>query len=140
VTHSLRFIVCHKHPVSGRLYFLHFASGDICGIQPLPKLAVLADCNSRAVEMHPAAALRELAAYLNLPENRLSILGEFKIYLDVPHQYAPDGLLPVYLAAVAGYELPLLPEGNRWIEMPDSFALPYLQREILRAAYEYLMG
>lgn len=137
---SLRFITCHKHPVSGRLYFLRFASGDICGIEPLPKLAVLADCNSRAVEMHPAAALRELAASLALPEYLLSVLGEFKIYLEVPHQYAPDGLLPIYLAAVAGYELPALAEGNTWIEMPDSFAQPYLQREILRAAYEFLMG
>ena len=89
---------------------------------------------------HPAAALRDLARYLDMPEDWLSLLGEFRLYLEVPHQYAPDGLLPIYLAAIAGYELPMLPVGNQWIEMPDSLGQPYLQREILRAAYEYLMG
>lgn len=100
----------------------------------------MTEANGRSVEVHPAAALRDVAGYLELPEHLLSIVSEFKIYLEVPHQFAPEGLLPIYLAAVAGYELPKLPEGNRWIEMPDSFAQPYLQREILRAAYEFLMG
>ncbi|MFT3931124.1 MAG: hypothetical protein QM709_12600 [Spongiibacteraceae bacterium] len=100
----------------------------------------MTECNDRPVILHPAAALRDLATHLNLPEHLFSLLGEFRRYLEVPHKFAPDGLLPIYLAAVAGYELPVLPEGNSWVEMPDSFALPYLQREILRAAYEYLMG
>lgn len=142
---NLRFIACHKHPVSGRLHFVRFATGDICGVEPLPKLAVLADCSDSAVVMHPAAALRDLAGHLDLPEHLFSLLGEFRLYLEVPHQYAPGGLLPIYLAAVAGYELPVLPEGNAWIQMSDSFAQPQYkekigQREILRAAYEYLMG
>ena len=137
---NLRFIACHKHPVSGRLHFIRFATADICGVEPLPKLAVLANCSEAAVVTHPAAALRELARYLDMPEDWLSLLGEFRLYLEVPHQYAPGGLLPIYLAAIAGYELPMLPVGNQWIEMPDSFAQPYLQREILRAAYEYLMS
>ena len=136
----LRFITCHKHPVSGRLRFVRFAAGDICGVEPLPKLSVLAGRGELAVAVHPASALKRLAASLDMPESWLSIQGEFRLHLEVPHQHAPGGLLPVYLAAVAGYELPLLPRGNTWLELPDSFALPYLQREILRAAYEYLMG
>jgi hypothetical protein len=136
----LRFIVCHKHPVSGRLYFLRFATGQICGPQPLPKLAVLTERTRSAVIFHPAAALRSLARDLEVPEHLFALLGEFHLYLEVPHQFATDGVLPIYLAAVAGYELPGLPTNHQWIEMPDSFELPYLQREILRAAYEFLMG
>lgn len=136
----LRFIVCHKHPVSGRLHFLRFGYGHICGPAPLPKLAVLTEANVHTVVMHPAAALRNLAGNLELPEHLLSLLGEFRLFLEVPYQYAPQGMLPIYLASAAGYELPPLPAGHEWIEMPDSFALPYLQREILKAAYEYLMG
>ena len=136
----LRFIVCHKHPVSGRLRFLRFSNGNICGLEPLPKLAVLTEVNERWVVMHPAAALRDLAGNLEFPEHLLFLLGEFRLYLEVPYQYAPQGMLPIYLASAAGYALPPLPAGHEWIELPDSFALPHLQREVMKAAYEYLMG
>lgn len=137
---ALRFLVCQKHPVSGRLHFLRFMSGQICGPQPLPKLAVLTELGRRTIVTHPAAALRNLAAMLDLPERLFTLLGEFRLSLEVPNQYAPDGDLPIYLAAVAGYELPVVLTGYQWIEMPDSFDLPYLQREILKVAYEFLMG
>jgi len=128
VSGSLRFIACHKHPVSGRLYFVRFNTGHICGPQSLPQLAVLTEPEQRLVIAHPAAALRDLSSHLNLPLHLFSLLGEFRLFLEVPARYAPLGVMPIYLAAIAGYKL------------PASFELPYLQREILRAAYEFLMG
>ncbi len=136
---SNRLLVCHKHPSSGRLRFVRFATGNICGPEALPKLAVLhAQQNSRVL-IHPSVALQQLAQELDIDPQRLVFQGDFRLFLEVPHQYAPDGLLPILLVAVAGHNLPALPEGHSWLEIPDSFSLPWLEREILRAGYRHLM-
>lgn len=137
---AYRMIACHKHPSSGRLRFIRFATGNICGPEGLPKLAVQHDLQNSAVLVHPAAALRYLAQHLGLDPDVLMFCGDFRLFLEVPHQYAPGGMLPILLVAIAGHRLPVLPSGHLWLELPDSFELPYLEREILRAAYTYLMG
>ena len=135
-----RTIVCHKHPSSGRLSFIRFPSGNIVGPEPLPKLAVLHEQQNARVLVHPGVALRILGDALDIDPRYFSFCGDFRLFLEVPHQFAPDGLLPILLVAVAGYTLPVLPNGHAWMEMPDSLSLPWLEREMLRQAYEYLMG
>ncbi len=135
---SLRIIACHKHPSSGRLHFLKFHSGDICGPAALPKLAVLSP-DRPLVMPHPAAVTKQLADYLGLPTHHILPVADFSLCLEVPHKYAEGGLLPLLLMNVAGYQLPTPTPGDEWLEMADSFPLPYLQREILREAFRCLM-
>ncbi len=134
-----RTVVCHKNPFSGKLQFVQFASGHICGPSPLPKLATLAPNTHRILQFHPNFVIQDLACYFDIHDTQLLFINEFKLFLEVPHQYALDGLLPIYLTAFTSRELAELPANHQWLEMGNSFSLPYLQREILREAYRILM-
>lgn len=130
-----RMLVCHKHPVSARLHFLIPQVSGVVLPQALPRLAVIAEpgCEPR-VQSHPASALRSLRQILGL-EPALELVSEFQLHLEVPGQ-----ILPVYLAALPGHDLcPPVP-GTRWIELPQSIGMPWLDRELLRRAYEVLIG
>ena len=130
-----RMLVCHQHPVSARLHFLIPAGGGVVLPQALPGLAVLAEEPREAPLLcHPASALRELQECLALGRE-LALLGEFRLRLEVP-----GALLPVYLAALQGYELCPPPAGLRWIELAQSIGMPWLDRELLRRVYEVLLG
>lgn len=130
-----RMLVCHKHPVSARLHFLVPAGPGVVLPRALPRLAVFAEEGDRpSVQRHPASALRELQTLLGFAAP-LDLIPEFRLHLEVPG--AP---LPVYLAAVRGYERPHGPPATRWIEMTQSIGMPWLDRELLRRAYEVLIG
>lgn len=130
-----RMLVCHQHPVSARLHFLIPVAGGVVLPQALPGLAVLAEDEREAPLLcHPASALRELQDSVALGRE-LALLGEFRLRLEVP-----GALLPVYLAALSGYELCPPPAGLRWIELAQSIGMPWLDRELLRRVYEFLLG
>ena len=131
-----RMLVCHKHPISARLHFLvPVAGGGVVLPQALPGLSVIAEEPREApLQSHPASALRELQECLDLGRE-LALVGEFRLRLEVP-----GGLLPVYLAALDGYELCPPPPGLRWIELAQSIGMPWLDRELLRRVYECLLG
>lgn len=130
-----RMLVCHQHPVSARLRFLIPEQGGVVLPQPLPRLAVLAAPGAAApVQSHPASALRQLQELLGI-QPALELVGEFHLHLEVPGL-----LLPVYLAALPGHELCPPPPGTRWIELPQSIGMPWLDRELLRRVYEVLLG
>lgn len=130
-----RMLVCHKHPVSARLHFLIPTDGGVVLPQALPRLAVLAGAAAAApVQSHPASALRQLQQLLGIAR-ALELVDEFALRLEVPGL-----ILPVYLAALPGYELCPPPPGTRWIELPQSIGMPWLDRELLRRVYEVLLG
>lgn len=130
-----RMLVCHKHPVSARLHFLIPAPGGVVLPQPLPGLTVIVeDEREVAVQSHPASALRHLQETLALARP-LELVGEFHLRLEVP-----GAILPVYLAALSGYELCPPPPDTRWIELPQSIGMPWLDRELLRRVYAVLLG
>lgn len=131
---ALRFLVCHKHPISARLRFVRFPDGGICAPRPLPKLSVLADSGGISVAAHPAAALHTLCRTLQIADEKLMLLAECRTLVEIP-----GGLLPIYLTALVGDDPPPLPPGHTLIGLPDCFALPPVERELLRAAYDYLM-
>ncbi|MCC6076777.1 hypothetical protein ACFPTX_03615 [Pseudomonas sp. GCM10022188] len=129
-----RMLVCHKHPVSARLHFL-IPEGGVVLPQALPRLAVIAaDDAELPLQSHPASALRHLQQLLGI-DRALELVSDFRLHLEVPGL-----LLPVYLAALAGYELCPPPPGTRWIELPQSIGMPWLDRELLRRVYEVLLG
>lgn len=137
---NYRTVVLFKHPSSGRLQFVRFPSGSICGPEVLPELAVLADSAPDQLFIHPGLLKKEMAEQLGISDDALVLLSEFRMYLEVPERYAVNGLLPIFLLAIADKDAPNLPAEYSWIEMPESFDLPYLEREILREAYVFSMS
>lgn len=130
-----RILLCHKHPVSARLRFLIPSEAGVVLPQALPKLAVIAEQDQEApVQCHPATALRCLQEALDI-DWPLEPVGEFQLNMEVPGQ-----ILPVYLVALSGHELREPPPGTRWIDLPQSIGMPWLDRELLRRVYEVLIG
>ena len=128
-------LLCHKHPVSARLRFLIPVESGVVLPAPLLALAVICENGeSPQVQSHPASALRELQEYLGLSQT-LELVPEFQLCMEVP-----GSPLPVYLAALPGHNLCDAPEGMRWIELPQSIGMPWLDRELLRRVYEVLLG
>lgn len=130
-----RVLLCHKHPVSARLRFLVPSNGGVCLPWHLPGLSVLAEDAAGLVDVHPSLMLPVLAELLSLPLARLFVVPGFGVVLE-----QPGGLMPVYLASLEGNDVPEAPVGLRWIELPDSIPMPWLDRELLRRAYEFLIG
>jgi len=132
-----RILLCHKHPVSARLRFLvpEQASMGVLVPEALPDLAVIAEPGQdAAVLSHPAAALQSLKQRMTC-DDRFEIFSEFQLRMEVP-----DGIMPVYMAILSGNDLCPAPEGMRWIDLTQSIGMRWLDREILRRAYEVLVG
>ena len=132
-----RILLCHKHPISARLRFLvpENSREGVLWPNPLPPLAVIAESDQAPlVVSHPAAALQSLKQQRALAES-FEIFSEFRVCMETP-----GALVPVYLAILEGYELCSAPEGMRWIDLPQSIGMPWLDRELLRRVYEVLLG
>ncbi|WP_240500450.1 hypothetical protein [Pseudomonas syringae] len=130
-----RMLLCHKHPVSARLHFLIPQREGVVLPLPLPPLAVFAEgVPDNPVQTHPASALRHLQQDLGITQ-ALELVSEFQVSLEVPRM-----LMPIYLAALTGYDLCPAPTGTCWIELTKSIGMPWLDRELLRRAYEVLIG
>lgn len=132
---SWRILLCHKHPMSARLRFLIPEQNGVVLPEPLPSLAVIANSEQEpSVLSHPASALAQLKQQWAV-DNAFEIFSEFRLRMEVP-----GGLMPVYLGILPGDDLCPAPPGLRWIDLPQSIGMPWLDREILRRAYEVLIG
>jgi len=130
-----RGLICHKHPVSARLHFLVPQRGGVLRPQPLPALAVFAESPERGdLLVHPACALRSLQRELGI-EKPLELVADYRVGLEVA-----GGVLPVFLAALDGHDPCRAAIGTHWIELTQSIGMPWLDRELLRRAYEVLIG
>lgn len=134
--HPLRFIVFHLHHLSTRLRFLKFAGRHLCAPIPLPALSELLDRPpaKQTVHSHPIHYLHMQLSPLGLPVAELTIETGFRAWVDTP-----AGPLPLYLARASGAEPFAVPADSQWIELPGSFSLLAIEREILRLAYQWLL-
>ena len=90
------------------------------------------------VRPHPAASLQALGARLALSIDQLNALPDFA--LDV---LTPDGTVPVLLVEIATLDPPFTAAeaiGARFIALTDARGLPSIELELLRKAYEILIG
>lgn len=133
-----RLILLHKQSTSGRVRFLCLPSG-VFAFQPLPALSALHDEDySPVVQFHPAAVMREAEIHLGLPEGTVMPEAEFHAWVDTP-----QGDVPVLLAAFSGIDPPFAAAerlGGRFIAMTESRALSEVERNLLRRAYEHVLG
>ncbi len=135
---SPRLILLHKHGTSGRLRFFCLSSG-VVAFQPLPALAALRDEDySPTLQFHPTALVRQAEIHLGLPEGRIEPVADFQAWVDTP-----AGDVPVLLAAFTGIDPPFAAaerSGGRFIAITESRQLSELERNLLRRAYEHVLG
>lgn len=133
-----RLVLLHKHGTSGRLRFLCLSSG-IVAFHPLPELSALRDEDySPTIQFHPTAVIREAEIYLGLPEGAIEAVPEFHAWVDTP-----EGDVPILLAAFAGIEPPFAAAertSSRFIAITESRQLSEVERQLLRRAYEHVLG
>lgn len=138
MTTQPRLILLHKQATSGRLRFLCLSSG-VVAFKPLPELAALrAEDYSPTVQIHPTAVVREAEIQLGLPEGAIVPEADFQAWVDTP-----EGDVPVLLAAFASIDPPFAAAertGSRFIAITESRQLSELERNLLRRAYEHVLG
>ncbi|AXS79933.1 hypothetical protein [Dechloromonas sp. HYN0024] len=133
-----RLILLHKQATSGRVRFLCPGSG-VVAFKPLPALSALRDEDySPTIQFHPTAVVREAEIQLGLAEGAIEPVADFQAWVDTP-----EGDLPVLLAAFVGIDPPFAAAERihaRFIAITESRQLSELERNLLRRAYEHVLG
>lgn len=133
-----RLILLHKQGTSGRVRFLCLPTG-VLAFRPLPTLSALRDEEySPTLQFHPAAVIREAEIHLGLQEEAIEPVADFHAWVDTP-----EGDVPILLAAFAGIDPPFAAVdrvNGRFIAMTEARALSELERNLLRRAYEHVLG
>jgi hypothetical protein len=131
-----RLILFHKQKTSARTRFLLFADTALA-FAPLPATAALAD-QAGPVRPHPAAHLHATAQRLSLPAGSLEAVPDFAVDVDTA-----QGVMPVLLAGFTSIDPPFAAAeaiGARFAPITEARGLPALELELLRRAYEILIG
>lgn len=133
-----RLIILHKQSTSARVRFMALGE-SVLAFSPLPEPATLhAEDFSSKVQFHPVAAIRAAEKNLGLGEGDLEPVPEFCLWLDTP-----AGDQAVLLAACTSIDPPFAAAeklGGKFIAITEARRLPLVEREILRRAYEHLLG
>ena len=133
-----RLIILHKQSTSARVRFLSIAD-SILAFAPLPEPAALrADDYDSEVCYHPAAAVRAAEQQLGLKEGELEAVADFRVWVDTA-----AGDQAILLAACTTIDPPFEAAeaaGGKFIAMTEARRLPLIEREILRRAYEHVIG
>ena len=133
-----RLLLIHKHGTSGRVRFLCLSSG-VVAFKPLPALSALRDENfSPTIQFHPTAVVREAEIQLGLAEGAVEPVADFQAWVDTP-----EGDVPVLLAAFPAIDPPFEAANRihgRFIAITESRQLSEVERNLLRRAYEHVLG
>lgn len=136
----LRFIIFHINSNSAKLQFLCAQENSICFPMPLPRLAEIVEPgksvsrkNQQNLTFHPGAFVKDCCNEWQLPS--LHLKGYVLSWVETPRGTIP--VYPLQAKMVSPFEPP---PDTQWIELPDSFSLPAIEREILKSAYEWLLG
>jgi len=136
---TTRVILYHKHATSARTRFLRLGYDSVCGFAPVPFPAQLMDEVAEEIPLpHPARAIRDAEKDLGLAPGGLEAEGEFRMRLDTV-----EGPIDVFLARITTIDPPFeLAErqGASFIALTEARSLPPYELELLRAAYELIMG
>jgi len=132
-----RLILFHKQKSSARTRFLRFAD-TVLAFGPLPASATLLTEDAGSVRPHPAAHLRAAEARLALPAGSLEPVPDFQCDVETP-----AGTVPVLLAGFTSIDPPFAAAeavGARFSPITEARGLPAVELELLRRAYEILIG
>lgn len=135
-----RLIMYHKQSTSARTRFLRLAHGGVCGFAPLPTQAGLADADlgPSQVVTHPATLVRIAEARLGLPAGSLEAEPGFRCRVS-----GADGETEVFLARFTTTDPPFetaAAQGGAFIDLTQARGLPPVELDLLRRAYEAILG
>lgn len=133
-----RVILYHKQATSARTRFMRFSHGSVLAFEPIPKLAQLYEAEDENTVLHPAAALKAVEERLGLPDKCLVAEAEFQHCMDVP-----GNKISVILAGITTMDPPFDAAeqyGAVFIDLTQARDLPDVELDLLRSAYEVLLG
>ena len=134
---NYRVILFHKQATSARTRFLRFAHGSVLAFEPVPQLAQLCEPGSNPA-LHPAAAIRNVEEKMGLPEGCLEAEAEFQHFVEVPGEN-----IAIILAGITTMDPPFEVAERHdatFIDLTQARDLPQVELELLRSAYELLLG
>lgn len=131
-----RLILFHKQKTSARTRFLRFAD-TVLAFGGLPASAQVA-AEAGSVRPHPAVHLHAAEQRLGLPPGSLEALPEFEHDVETGND-----VVPVLLAAFTSIDPPFAAAeaiGGRFVAITEARGLPPVELDLLRKAYEILIG
>lgn len=137
-TLDFRVILYHKQATSARTRFLKFGNDTVCAFEPLPTPAQLLEAAAGNTVIHPAAVLRAVEQWLGFPAGTLKAEGDFRHSVDIP-----GGQVQIVLAGIDTIDPPFELAGNAgacFIDLTQARGLPQVELELLRHAYELVLG
>lgn len=133
-----RAILYHKQATSARLRFLLFAHGSVCSPEPIPRLAQTHVRRQTDPALHPARVIRQVAENYGLDSESLQAEESYRFVVEVPNEN-----IQVVLVAIDSIDPPFeLAQriGGRFIDLTQARGLPPVELELLRGAYELVLG
>jgi hypothetical protein len=133
-----RVILFHKQATSARLRFLRFGHGSVCAFESIPPLAQAHAGRQGSPAMHPAQVVRRLEQELGFESGSLHAEEGYRYVVEVP-----GAAIQVLLVAIGSTDPPF--EAARkidaeFIDLTQARELPPVELELLRGAYELVLG
>lgn len=133
-----RLLLLHKQGTSGRLRYLCLPGG-VALFSPLPAPAALRPEDwSPTLQVHPSAPLREAETRLGLAEGAIEAVPDFHCWVDTP-----AGDVAVLLGGFTSIDPPFAAAerlGGRFITIAEARPLSAIERDLMRRAYEHVLG
>ncbi len=134
---NYRVILFHKQSTSARTRFLRLANDSVCAFDPIPPLAEISEA-SPDLMIHPTAVLHEVETRLELPKDSLEAEPEFQCRVEVPGEP-----IQILLAGITTIDPPFEAAekaGASFIDITQARGLPPIELQMLRSAYEVILG
>jgi hypothetical protein len=132
-----RVILYHKQATSARTRFLKFSDNTVCAFSPLPNLSAVIGTRPDTV-FHPKAILNETEKRLGLEKDTLAFESEYRQTVQVPGED-----IDILLASITTMDPPFeeAEKSNaQFIDLTEARGLPPVELELLRSAYELILG
>jgi hypothetical protein len=130
-----RVILYHKQSASARTRFLRHAHDSIFAVEGLPGEALL--CKDR-IAWHPAATIADIEQRFAMERGSLEVQGRFAATV-----LTPQARVPVFLARFTSIDPPFYLADwleGRFVDLTQARDLPAIELQLLRTAYELVMG
>jgi hypothetical protein len=135
---DFRVILYHKQATSARTRFVRFTEGTILAFGPLTGCSQLKIDGADEIAVHPASISQQTEALLGLPADSLKVETNFQ------HAVEVDGSdIKIVLASITTIDPPfeiIENAGARFIDLTQARGLPQNELELLRHAYELILG
>jgi hypothetical protein len=135
---NYRAILFHKQATSARLRFLQFSYGSVCALEKLSLPAQVNAGNAGKPTVHPAPVLRQIASGVGLAAEQLRVEPAYRIAVEVTGEH-----IQILLIAIDSIDPPFEQAeaiGARFIALTQARGLPRVELELLRRAYELVLG